>query len=310
MRPEFLWFLAKKLVEIVTSLAVLATLTFLLLRFLPGGPFDDEIALNPLVKEKLVQQWGLERSFVHQAGSYLLALIQGDLGVSMMRPDRRVQDIIGQGLQNTLTLNGLAMIFVVAGSFLVTLIGARYRQSWVEEVIDQVVIALLSLPSLFWGPLLIYFFGFYFDLLPVALLTSPVHYILPLVTLCARPLATLVRLLKNSINENYQLDYVRTARAKGLPLWSVLVGHVLKNSLIPFLSYLGPLLVSLLSGSFLVEILFAIPGLGTEFVSALNDRDYTLIVGFTLFYGGLLVLVNSFIDVLLRLADPRLRDPA
>ncbi|WP_253720935.1 ABC transporter permease [Bdellovibrio bacteriovorus] len=281
-----------------------------MLKALPGGPFDEETALNPLVKEKLQEHWKVDQSWVGQATSYLTSLVQGDLGVSMTRPERTVTEIISQGVANTLTLNALALLFILIGAFVISLVAVRFKDTWVEHLIDQTVIAFLSLPSLFWGPLLIYFFGFYWNVFPVAFLTGPSHYVLPLLTLCLRPLAVLIRLLKNSLNENLQQDYVRTARAKGVKVWNILFHHVLKNSLIPFLSYVGPLIVSLLSGSFLVEVLFAVPGLGTEFISALNDRDYTLIVGLTLFYGALLVLVNSFIDVLIKMADPRLREEA
>ncbi|WP_413943032.1 ABC transporter permease [Bdellovibrio sp. HCB-162] len=294
----------------LASLVILAALTFFLLKVLPGGPFDADIALNPLVKEKLNEHWQVERSWFVQAGSYLQGFVKGDLGVSMARPERTVADIIGQGLANTLALNGLSLVFILAGSIFISVIAIRYRDSWIENTIDQSVIAFLSLPSLFWGPLLIYLFGFYWNLLPVAFLSSPAHYILPLLTLSLRPLASLVRLLKNSLNENFHQDYVRTAKAKGVGTWRILIHHVLKNSLIPFLSYVGPLIVSLLSGSFLVEVLFAVPGLGTEFISALNERDYTLIMGLTLFYGTLLIIVNSLIDVLLKFVDPRLREEA
>lgn len=301
-------FLVKKIIEMMASLGFLAALMFFLLKALPGGPFDEEIALNPVVKEKLQMHWQVEEAWYVQAYSYLKSLLQGDLGVSMVRPDRPVVEIISQGLQNTLALNAIALIFIVVGALLISILAVRFRGSWLETLIDQTVIAFLALPSLFWGPLLIYLFGFYWNLLPVAFLTTPTHYILPLLTLCLRPLAALIRILKNSMNENIQMDYVRTARAKGAGRWRILFFHVLRNSLIPFLSYGGPLIVSLLSGSFLVEVLFAIPGLGTEFISSLNDRDYTLIVGLTLFYGALLILVNSFMDVLLRLIDPRLRE--
>lgn len=303
-------FLLKKIIEMMASLGFLAALMFFLLKALPGGPFDEEIALNPVVKEKLQIHWQVEEAWYVQAYSYLKSLLQGDLGVSMLRPDRTVVEIISQGLQNTLALNAIALVVIVVGALLISMLAVRFRGSWIETLIDQVVIAFLALPSLFWGPLLIYLFGFYWNLLPVAFLTTPVHYILPLFTLCLRPLAALIRILKNSMNENIQMDYVRTARAKGAGRWRILFFHVLRNSLIPFLSYGGPLIVSLLSGSFLVEVLFAIPGLGTEFISSLNDRDYTLIVGLTLFYGALLILVNSFIDVLLRIIDPRLREEA
>lgn len=301
-------FVLKKLFEMLASLVVLAALTFFLLKALPGGPFDEDTALNPLVKEKLSEHWGVQKSALGQVGSYLFAVAQGDLGISMAKPDRTVAEIIAQGVRNTLVLNGIALLCILSGAFIVAIAAVRFRGTWIEAFVDQMVIAFLSLPSLFWGPLLIYLFGFYWNLLPVAFLSSPAHYVLPVLTLSLRPLASLIRLLKNSLNENFQQDYVRTAKAKGIGVWGILIQHVLKNSLVPFLSYVGPLIVSLLSGSFLVEVLFAVPGLGTEFISALNDRDYTLIVGLTLFYGSLLIVVNSVIDVLLRVADPRLKE--
>lgn len=304
----FLRILLKKILELIASLGFLAMLSFFMLKALPGGPFDDDAALNPVVKEKLIAHWQVNRSWEDQALSYIGALLRGDLGVSMLRPERTVVDILGQGLSNTLLLNMGALGFVIGGALMLSLLTMRYRNTWFESLIDQAVIAFLSLPSLFWGPLLIYLFGFYFNLLPVAFLLTPVHYILPILTLGLRPLASLVRLLKNSMAESFHQDYVRTAKAKGAGAWRILILHVLRNSLTPFLSYLGPLIVSLLSGSFLVEMLFVVPGLGVEFISALNDRDYTLIVGLTLFYGALLISVNSILDVLAKVLDPRLRE--
>jgi oligopeptide transport system permease protein len=303
-------FFIKKLIEILASLAVLAALSFLLLKLLPGGPFDEEAALNPLVKETLASRWGLHESLPTQLGKYLLSLAQGDLGVSMVHPDQTVAALIQQGLGNTFMLNGVALVVVLLGAFSLSLLSLRFRDGLFEKSVDQLMIAFLSLPSLFWGPLLIYFFGFYFNLLPVAFLTGPQNYILPVLTLSLRPLATLVRLLKTSLRENYNLDYVRTAKAKGVGEWRILTHHVLRNSLIPFLSYAGPLIVGLLSGSFLVEMLFAVPGLGGQFINALGDRDYTLIIGLTLFYGAMLIVINSLIDILMRIIDPRMREEA
>jgi oligopeptide transport system permease protein len=245
-----------------------------------------------------------------QGFAYLTSVAQGDMGVSMARPDRTVSEILWQGLANTFTINAISLLIVVLGSLFISVLSMRYRGGMFESFVDQSAIALVALPVLFWGPLLIYFFGFYLNILPVALLGSPAHYILPVLTMSARPLASLTRLLKNSLQETDRLDYVRTARAKGLNEWRVLIHHVLRNSMIPFLSYLGPLCVSILSGSVLVEMLFAIPGLGSEFLSALNDRDYTLIAGTTFFYGFFLIVLNSLLDLLIKVVDPRIRDEA
>lgn len=310
MNQGILRYVLEKIFETLTSLVFLATLTFFLLKFLPGAPFDDERTLNPAVQSQLRQEWRLDEAWYVQAFSYISSVARGDLGVSMARPDRPVSEILFYSLKNTFTLNAMALVIVVLGALVLSVLTMRYRDSWFEAVTDQTLIALIALPSLFWGPLLIYFFGFYFNLLPVALLLTPWHYVLPVITLSARPLASLTRLLKNSLEENDRFDYVRTAKAKGLPPWQVLIHHVLRNSMIPFLSYLGPLCVSILSGSVLVEMLFAIPGLGTEFLAAINDRDYTLIAGATFFYGFFLILINSCLDLLVKIIDPRLREKA
>lgn len=291
MRDNSISFVVKKILELITSLAVLATLLFLLLRLLPGGPFDLERTLDPAIQKNLSESWGLH-----------------NLSYSMIRPDQSVTGIILQGLSNTLSLNLMALFIVLMGSLGLSLLVVRYRGGWFEQLTNQMLIVFVSLPSLFWGPFLIYVFAFYFDLLPVALLNSPASYILPVLTLSLRPFATLVRLLQTSLLTNIQQDYARTAIAKGLTSWEVLVNHVLRNSSMAFLSYLGPLVVSLVSGSFLVEILFAIPGLGTEFVQAINDRDYTVIAGITLFYGCLLLGLNTLIEIVQRNIDPRLKE--
>lgn len=310
MNPGFLRYLLEKIFETFTSLVLLATLTFFLLKFLPGAPFDEERTLNPTVQTKLREQWHLDDEWYVQGGAYVLSVAQGDLGVSMARPDRKVAEILRQGMRNTFLLNIISLIVIICGSLALSILAMRFQGTWLESAVDQAVIALVALPSLFWGPVLIYLFGFYFNLLPIALLSSPTHYILPVLTLSARPLASLTRLLKSSLEDNGRFDYVRTARAKGLSPWRILIHHILRNSLTPFLSYLGPLCVSILSGSVLVEMLFAIPGLGSEFLSAINDRDYTLIAGSTFFYGFFLILLNSLIDVALKSIDPRLREKA
>jgi oligopeptide transport system permease protein len=298
--------LIKKIIEISASLLILATLMFFLLKALPGGPFDQDAVLHPLVLQNLERHWQVHESSGAQWGSYILAAAQGDLGVSMIKPDASVVGLIEHGLRQTLTLNLMAVVFIFSSAFVLALVAVRFRGS-TEEVIDQLMLAFISLPSLYLGPFLIYIFCFYLNLLPVAFLSSPAHYILPLLTLTLRPTAYLVRLLKSSLIENTTQDFARTAKAKGLSPTRILFKHLLRNSLIPVLSYSGPLMASLISGSFVVEVLFAVPGLGTEFVQSLAERDLTVITGLTLFYGTLLILLNQLMDFLMMLADPRIR---
>ena len=296
-----------KIIELAGSLIILIAASFLLLKLLPGGPFHDDTALHPLVRQNLLMQWQIDQSWYEQFFSYLKALLKGDWGVSMTRPDQKVSSLIGAGVYQTLSLGVISLVVTIIGSFALSITTLRYRESRVEALIDQFVLAAISLPSLFWGPFLIFFFGFYLNWLPIAFLQTPASFILPVLTLCFRPLGTMTRILKRSLEENILEDYVRTAEAKGLEPSRILIYHVLRNSLIPFLAYLGPLTAGLFSGSFLVEILYSIPGLGSEFAQALSERDYTVILGLTLFYGILLVVINGICDIVMKWSDPRIK---
>lgn len=290
---------------------LLVSLTFLLLRFLPGGPFDHDTPLNPHVQAELERSWQLNASLGTQYISYMKALLtQGDLGVSMQRPDQSVREILLQGLGQTLLLNTIALIFIYFSAFTLSLLWARYREGALGVFLEQIFMSLVSLPSLFVAPLLIYTFGFYLNWLPIAFLSTPWHFILPVLALGLRPMAHLARILQKSFAHQFESEYIRGARARGLSEGRILTHHILRNSLVPLLSYSGTMIVSLLSGSFLIEMLFAIPGLGSEFISSLSERDYTVICGLTLFYGSLLILINLILDFLMREADPRMKDPA
>lgn len=307
MKEHPLWFLCRKLIGLAFSLWVLVSLVFGLLRFLPGGPFDADTGLHPLVRAQLEKNWHLGDTLGRQYFHYMGSLLRGDLGLSMVR-DEPVGGLIAQSWSHTLGLSFWALVVVIAGALILALVRSVYRDRLLGVVIEQLTIVLISLPSLFIAPVLIYIFGFYLNLLPVAFLDSPKHYILPVVALSLRPLASLTRLLQKSMEEQEGADYVRAARARGLSPWRLRWHHVLRNSLIASLAYLGPLMVSVLSGSFLVELLFAIPGLGSEFVRALSERDYTLICGLALVYGVMLILLNGGADLLMRWADPRMRE--
>lgn len=291
------------------TLWVLVTSVFLLLRFIPGTPFDQETPLNPDVQAAFEKSWNLHSSLADQYFSYLRSLIfHFDMGLSMVRPDQSVFTVIATGFRQTLLLNLLTLLLIYVLTFIGVWMWARSRGTWLGIAIEQKWIALVSLPSLFIGPLLIYIFGFYFDILPIAFLTTPVHFILPMLALGLRPMAIFSRLLQRSISEQMSAEYVRSARARGLSENRILIRHIFRNSLNPLFSYSGPMIVSLLSGSFIVEMLFAIPGLGNEFISSLNERDYTVICGLALFYGFLLVILNLVLDLSMRAADPRLRE--
>lgn len=299
--------LLRKLVETLTALLALVFLSFLFLHTMPGGPFDEEVALNPVIKENLKRQWALDQPFLNQFGHYLHGLVRGDLGQSMIQTGKSVSDLLLQGFFQTVILNLLAIVLAYVVAFLTSSLTVMRPASLLHRTVEVMNVIAIALPSLFLGPVLIYFFGFYLNLLPTAFLSSPVHYILPVLTLSLRPWGQLHLLLTNSLQETLQLDFIRTAKAKGLSRWQILVHHAYKNSLMPILSLSGPLIVGLISGSFLVEILFSIPGLGQQFVESLNLRDYPVVMGLVLAYGISLIVLTNVFDVCALWVDPRLR---
>jgi oligopeptide transport system permease protein len=299
----------RKLGETLTALLALAIVSFLFLHAMPGGPFDDGVSLNTAVKENLIRVWALDQPVGTQFIAYFKKLLSGDLGTSMLQSGRTVSEILSQGFSQTLLLNFLAILVSYLLAFATTLLTSFNRGSWLSRGVRVANILAISLPSLFLGPVLIYFFGFYLNLLPTAFLASPAHYILPTLTLSVRPWAQLHMLLDNSLQETLRLDYIRTAKAKGLSRLQILTRHTYKNSLMPILSMSGPLIVSLISGSFLVEVLFSVPGLGQQFVESLNLRDYPVVMGLVLGYGSSLIVLTNLFDMVAFWADPRIRGP-
>lgn len=299
--------LLRRTIEAVMTLVALSVFCFFLLKALPGGPFDDEEIRSPEVRERLVREWGLDQGFSAQVKAYFGGLLSGDLGRSLVEPEKTTRAVLAQGFSRTLLLNSLALILILVGGFSLA-VWAESVGGSARSAIDGITTALISLPSLALGPLLIWLFAMKLEWLPNAFLTTPAHYILPVLTLAMRPTAYLARLVGGALNEARSADYMRTAKAKGLSLRKALWKHALRNCMVPLLGYMGPLIVGLLSGSFIVELLFSIPGLGTSFVEALGVRDYPIVLGLTLFYGFLLVFISMVLDVLTRVVDPRLRE--
>ncbi len=316
-------FFIKRLVSSFFVLFVIASFTFVLLRLLPGGPFDEEKALPPLVKENIEKKYGLNQPLFKQYSHHMLGLLQGHLGYSYKYEGREVSEILKDAFPVSFKLGFYALVIsFLIGVPLGLIAAARVGTSW-DTIAMMIAISGISLPSFLVAPILIYIFSFgwpisllfpnfyqtlidYDILLPAALWHTPRHYILPVITLGIRPAAFIARLTRASVLDVIQSDYVRTARSKGLSEKSVLYRHVLKNSLVPVLTYAGPLIAGILSGSFVVEIIFAVPGIAKYFVQSVFNRDYPLIMALTLLFSVLLVLSNLIVDVLYKIVDPRI----
>jgi len=299
--------LLKRLVYGVIVLWAVATLTFILLRLAPGGPFDSERKLPPEIIANLEAKYHLNEPVLEQYIRYLAALARGDLGPSYKYLDRDVTEIIADTLPTSALLGALAVLFAVSISFPLGLFAAYYRESVIDRLCLFVATLGISLPNFILGALLIWSVALQLGWLQAGRWDDWSSVILPMVTLGAAPAAYLSALLRSSLIESLNEDFVRTARAKGAREQAVIAKHALRNSLIPILTVMGPLIAALLTGSFVVEYVFAIPGMGRFFITAVTDRDYPLIMGVTLVYTTILVGANLAVDLLYGWVDPRIR---
>ena len=302
-----LTYVFKRLGEAILVIVVIASLTFLLLRVLPGGPFDQEKALPPEVKANIEAKYNLNAPLHIQYMDYMVALAHGDLGESYKYIGRPITDILGETLPNSIQLGLYALIL----SFLIGIPAGVYAASKHNTLADNITmitaISGVSLPSFLVAPLLILFFCFYLEILPPALWEGPEFYILPILTLGVRPAAVIARLTRSSVLDVIRSDYIRTARAKGLSEMMILYKHVLKNSLIPVLTFSGPLVAGILTGSFVIELIFAVPGMAKHLIQSVSNRDYPLILGTTLVFSLALVAANLVVDLLYAYFDPRIK---
>ena len=299
--------LLKRSVHGLIVLWVVATFTFLLLRLAPGGPFDSDRKLPPEVLANLEAKYHLNEPLLIQYVRHLGGIVRGDLGPSFKYLDRSVTQIIRETLPTSALLGALALAFTILLAFPVGLLAAYYRGSLIDRWCLLLATLGISLPNFILGALLIWFVALELGWLQAGRWDDWRSVILPTITLGAAPAAYLSALLRSTLIESLGEDFIRTARAKGLKESIVVVKHALTHSLIPVLTVMGPLTATLLTGSFVVEYVFAIPGMGRFFISAVTDRDYTLIMGVTLVYTALLVIANLVVDILYSYVDPRIR---
>lgn len=301
-------FIISRLLQAIPVIFIVITATFFLVRAAPGGPFDAEKVVLPEVKRALEAQYKLDLPLHEQYFAYLSDLAQGELGPSFKYPGRSVNEILFSGLPVTAELGFYALLIalvigVTAGVF--ASLKPNTRQDYIPMGLAMIGICM---PSFLLGPLLVLVFGIYLEWLPISGWGSiPGDKILPSITLGAAYAAYVARLSRAGMLEILSQDYIRTARAKGLPEWLVVGKHALRGGLIPVVAFLGPAFAGLLAGSFVVETIFQIPGLGRFYVQAAFNRDYTMILGTTVFLSSLIVLFNLVSDVAAAWLNPRLR---
>lgn len=301
-------FIGSRLLQAIPVLFAVITITFFLIRFAPGGPFDDEKAVIPEVKAALEAQYRLDLPVFEQYTAYLGDLLSGDLGPSFKYPGRSVNELIASGMPATMELGLYALIIAVLIGTCAGIIAAMRPNTWQDYVPMSAAMIGICMPTLLLGPVLVLVFGIWLEWLPISGWgDTPGDKVLPSLTLGAAYAAYIARLSRGGMLEVLSQDYIRTARAKGLPERVVILKHGLRGGVIPVIAFLGPAFAGLLSGSFVVETIFQIPGMGRFFVQAAFNRDYTMILGGTCFFAGLIIVFNLLSDVAAAWLNPRLR---
>ena len=297
----------RRVLWIIPVMLGIATITFLLMHFVPGGPWDSNKPLAPQVVENLNARYGLDEPLWQQYARFLYNAVRGDLGVSYTYQDRGVSEVIRQGLPPSAILGSVAFLLAIGVGVPLGVAAVVKRNSIVGYISVGFATMFASVPGFVLGVLLVILFAVRWDLLPSGGRGTPSHVVLPAVALAALPAAFLARVTRASVLDILGQDYIRTARAKGLSSVVIHYRHVLKNAMIPILTVAGPELAALVTGSFIVETVFDVPGIGRLFVQGVFQRDYGLIMGVVLFYAFVVAVLNLLVDLLYTLVDPRIR---
>ena len=306
MNSKMLYYILKRILLAILTIWIVITVTFFVMHAIPGGPFMGEKALTKEAQAALEAKSGLDKPLFEQYTTYLRDIItRFDFGPSLKQRGRQVIDVIADGMKTSAKLGliaafGAALIGIVLGA-----VAALRRNKVIDKVIMVITTAFVSMPSFIMGSFLLVVFAVKLRWVP-ANGSTPAGLILPVITLGLYPMAYITRLTRSSMLDVLGQDYIRTARAKGVPKHRIIFGHALKNSLIPVITYFGPMLAFIVTGSMVVEQIFAVPGIGRQFVSSIINRDYTMIMGTTIFLASLIVIMNLVSDLLYKVVDPRI----
>jgi oligopeptide transport system permease protein len=300
-------FILRRLLQLVPVLFVILTATFFMLRAVPGGPFTQEKAVSPEVLRNLEAHYGLDQPVWKQYLTYLGHLLRGDLGPSFKYSNRTVNEIIAGKLPTSLELGGWSLLVAFVVGLPLGILAAIRRNTWVDYLCSSVGLIGICVPPFVLGPLLALVFGIYLKWFDVSGWEYADDRVLPCLTLGFAYAAYFMRLTRGGMLEVLHLDYIRTARAKGASEARIVFHHALRGGLLPLVSFLGPAVAGILTGSFILETIFQIPGLGREFVTSATNRDYTLVLGLVVLYTVFIVAMNLVVDVIQVWLNPRLR---
>lgn len=302
-----LHYLMRRLGGAIPTLFIIIAVTFFMMRLAPGGPFARERVVPPEVEANLMKAYHLDDPLWQQFLRYLSGLAHGDFGPSFKYKDFTVADLIFGGFPVSLQLGGTAILVALVFGLFFGIWAAFRQNTWVDYASMSVSMVGIAVPNFIVAPVLTLVFGLTLNMLPVGGWGSWEHYVLPIVALSLPPMASIARLTRASMIEVLNSNFIRTARAKGLPQMITITRHAIRAALLPVVSYMGPAIANIITGSVVVEQIFSIPGIGRYFVQGSLNRDYTLVMGVTVFYGALIIVCNLIADLLYGLLDPKVR---
>ncbi len=300
-------FLLRRVATILISLFFIVTITFFMAKALPGGPFATEKKLPAAVLRNIEAKYQLNDPLWKQYTDYLAGVARGDLGPSFKYPNRTVNAIIADGFPVSAKLGALAVLLSLFLGLSAGVISAMWQNKFPDYAAMILATIGFSVPGFIFAGVMQYYFSYRWNLLPAAMWGKPSQLVMPVLALAALPTATIARLMRASMLEVLQQDYIKTARAKGLSSRLVVYRHCLRNAIQPVVTFIGPLIAAVFTGSFVIEYIFTIPGLGRFFVMSIQNRDYTMIMGTTVFYSLFLMLMNFLVDIIYVIIDPRIR---
>ena len=300
-------YLIKRIISAIFTIFLITTITFFIMYLVPGGPFLSEKAPSQAVLDAMNEKYGLDKPVIVQYKNYLVKLVQGDLGVSLKKVGRGISQVIAEKFPISAKVGGIAILIALLFGIPMGSIAALNRGRWADHVLVFISTVGIAVPGFVMATTLMLLFGVNLKILPTFGLTTPLHYILPAFTLSFYPMSYISRLMRSSMLDVLGQDYMRTAKAKGVSSFMILFKHGLRNAILPIITFVGPLLAYILTGSVVVEKIFTIPGLGGEFISSITSRDYPMIMGTTIFLASLLVVMNVIVDIAYKLVDPRIQ---
>ena len=302
--PKYI--LKRAIMSLITAFLV-ATLTFFVMNMVPGGPFLSEKAVTPQAQAAMEAKYGLDKPLFQQYTTYMTGILKGDFGLSIKKRGRTVSQIIGTKFPVSAKVGGLALILAVCTGIPLGAVAAFNRGKFIDNLLVVLSTAGIAIPSFLSSTILIYIFTTKLKWLPSLGLKDAQSYIMPVVALALYPTFYMARLMRSSMLDVMGQYYMRTAKAKGVTTFKAIFKHALRNAILPVITYLGPLLAALMTGSFIIEKIFNIPGLGSEFVSSITSRDYPMIMGTTIFLAVFIIIMNLFVDIAYAIVDPRIK---